>query len=69
MAEISSNSFVQLSNYITLNKGRIDGIQPDMGVVSDQGVVGVVSSSVRSFFRSYSFIESQISTELQGAGK
>ena len=43
MAEISSNSFVQLSNYITLNKGRIDGIQPDMGVVSDQGVVGVVS--------------------------
>lgn len=43
MAEVSSNSFVQLSNYITLDKGRVDGIQPDMGVVSNQGIVGVVS--------------------------
>lgn len=43
MAEVANNSFVQLSNYITLNKGRVDGISPDMGVVSDRGVVGVVS--------------------------
>lgn len=43
MAEVANNSFVQLSNYITLNKGRVDGILPDMGVVSDRGVVGVVS--------------------------
>lgn len=49
MAEVANNSFVQLSNYITLNKGRVDGISPDMGVVSDRGVVGVVSQVSNHF--------------------
>ena len=44
MAEVSNNSFVQLSNYITLNKGSVDGIKPDMGVVSEKGVVGIVAT-------------------------
>lgn len=44
IAEVVNNSISQLSNYITINKGRKDGIQPDMGVVSEQGVVGIVSN-------------------------
>lgn len=43
MASVINNSFSQVANYITLNKGKNDGIAPDMGVVSDQGVVGIVS--------------------------
>jgi len=31
-------------NYITINKGGLDGIKPDMGVVSDEGVVGIVKT-------------------------
>ena len=31
-------------NYITLNKGRRDGITPDMGVIGKDGIVGVVQS-------------------------
>jgi len=31
-------------NYITINKGALDGIKPDMGVVSDEGVVGIVKT-------------------------
>lgn len=31
-------------NYITLNKGSNDSIKPDMGVISDQGVVGIVET-------------------------
>lgn len=38
-----------LSNYITIDKGTKDGITPDMGVVSDQGVVGIVSHVSRNF--------------------
>ncbi len=44
IAEVVNNSISQLSNYITINKGRKDGIQLDMGVVSEQGVVGIVSN-------------------------
>lgn len=43
-AGVVNNSVTHLSNYITLNKGRKDGIEPDMGVVSERGVVGVVSN-------------------------
>lgn len=31
-------------NYITLNKGRRDGIAPDQGVIGKDGIVGVVQS-------------------------
>lgn len=34
----------QLQNYITINKGSLDSIKPDMGVVGDQGVVGIVEA-------------------------
>jgi rod shape-determining protein MreC len=33
-----------LYNYITINKGARDGIEPDMGVASIKGVVGIVST-------------------------
>ena len=36
-------------NYITLNKGALDGIKPDMGVVSDEGVVGIVKTVSTKF--------------------
>ncbi|RHJ92475.1 rod shape-determining protein MreC [Parabacteroides bouchesdurhonensis] len=44
MAEVVNNSVSHLSNYITVNKGRKDGVAPDMGVVSERGVVGIVST-------------------------
>ncbi|SEG04782.1 rod shape-determining protein MreC [Parabacteroides chinchillae] len=44
MAEVVNNSVTHLSNYITVNKGRKDGIDRDMGVVSERGVVGIVSA-------------------------
>ncbi len=32
-------------NYLTINKGQRDGIEVDMGVVSQDGVVGIVSAA------------------------
>ncbi len=43
-AKVINISTNRLQNYITLNKGKRDGIKPDMGVVSDEGVVGIVQS-------------------------
>ncbi|MDH6305479.1 rod shape-determining protein MreC [Parabacteroides sp. PF5-5] len=42
-AKVINNSVSYNSNYITLNKGRKDGVTPDMGVVSENGAIGVVS--------------------------
>ena len=49
VAEVVNNSVSHLSNYITINKGRRDGIAPDMGVVSERGVVGIVSTVTDRF--------------------
>ncbi len=43
MANVISNSISKPLNYITINKGTIDGIKPEMGVVDQNGVVGIVN--------------------------
>jgi rod shape-determining protein MreC len=43
-AKVIGNSINRLQNYITLNKGRLDGIKPEMGVVDNRGVVGIVTA-------------------------
>lgn len=41
-ARIVNNSTTQTFNYITINKGRQDGLAPRMGVIGPSGVVGIV---------------------------
>lgn len=42
-AEVVSNSSApRASNYLVINRGKNDGIQPEMGVVGGGGVVGIV---------------------------
>lgn len=41
-AKVISNSLDKKDNLITINKGSADGVQKDMGVVSGNGVVGIV---------------------------
>lgn len=43
MAQVKNSSVTQLANTITIDKGKKDGIAPEMGVVSESGVIGVVS--------------------------
>lgn len=40
-ATVVENSIGRPDNFVTINKGTADGISPDMGVVSSDGVVGV----------------------------
>ena len=42
-AKVVHNSVYRTQNFIIVNKGAKDGIQADMGVISPQGVVGVVT--------------------------
>ena len=61
-ARVVNNTVNRPNNYILINKGSADGIEKDMGVVSPQGIVGIVSdvsqhyASVISLLHSYSTI-------------
>ena len=41
-AKVVSNSLKDANNLITIDKGSVDGVRKDMGVVSGTGVVGIV---------------------------
>ena len=43
IASVINNSIHKPYNYITINKGAKDGIRPEMGVVDQNGIVGVVN--------------------------
>ena len=60
-AKIINNSVNKQLNYITLNKGSVHGIQREMGVVTSNGVVGVVKSVSKNFSTVISVLNSRLS--------
>jgi len=48
-AKVVNNSVNKKHNYITLNKGEKQGIKPEMAVVSDGSIVGVVKGVSQNF--------------------
>ena len=48
-AQVIKNSWNRQNNYIMINKGRRQGIRPDMAVISPQGIVGVVVNATENF--------------------
>jgi rod shape-determining protein MreC len=49
LAKVVNNSINKQYNYITINKGSKDGIEPDMAVIAPDGIVGVVESVSENF--------------------
>ena len=43
IASVLNNSTTRPRNYFTINKGSIDGIKSGMGVVDQNGIVGIVN--------------------------
>ncbi|MGI6074320.1 MAG: rod shape-determining protein MreC [Fermentimonas sp.] len=64
-AEVVNSSFSGSNNFITLNRGSAAGIKPDMGVVSQNGVVGVVFKVSRN----YSVVIPLINPKFRVSGK
>lgn len=61
-ARVVNSTVNRPNNYLLIDKGRADGIEKDMGVVSSNGIVGIVTdvsahyASVMSLLHSYSTI-------------
>jgi len=48
-AKVINNSVKKRNNFITLNKGSKNGVKHGMGVITDQGVIGIVHSVSKNF--------------------
>ena len=44
VAQITNNNFTKKNNFLTINRGEIHGIYPEMGVVNSNGIIGVTNS-------------------------
>ncbi len=69
-ARVINNSTNKQYNYITLDKGKKDGIEPDMAVVCNDGIVGVVKEVSANFSSVISFLNRnlQISAKIKSSG-
>ncbi|OED43052.1 rod shape-determining protein MreC [Flavobacteriaceae bacterium (ex Bugula neritina AB1)] len=52
------NDYSKTDNYILINKGENDGIEPDMGVITDKGIVGIVENTSKNYSRVISILNS-----------
>jgi len=68
LATVVNNSVVNPYNYITVNKGALDGIGPEMGVMDQNGVVGVVNVVSNHYARIISLLNPnfRLSCKLRG---
>lgn len=64
-ARVINNSIVSTKNYLTLNKGAIDGVVPGMGVVSTAGIVG----RVKAVSNRFATVTSLLHTAMQVSAK
>ena len=69
-AKVISMTAGRLDNLITINKGEVDGIKKDMGVVCGTGVVGIVYLTSKHYSIVIPILNSQsnISCVIQGRG-
>ncbi|GAB6010850.1 rod shape-determining protein MreC [Viscerimonas tarda] len=61
VAHVVNNSVSRIENYIMINKGKNDGIKPEMGVVSKDGIVGFV----RTVSPNYALVQSVLNPKTQ----
>ncbi len=59
-AEVINNSTIREDNYMTLNRGSNHGIKAGMGVISPNGVVGIVKNVTPHFSQVMSLLNSRV---------
>lgn len=69
-ARVVNNSVTKRNNYITLNRGSLHGIKPKTGVISENGVVGIVMTVSEHYSTVLSVLNSncKLSAKIQKNG-
>jgi rod shape-determining protein MreC len=58
-AEVINNSTSKRNNYLTLNRGKRHGVKKGMGVITPQGIIGIVKETSNRFSSVLSVLHSQ----------
>lgn len=58
-ATVVNNSYSKRSNILTINKGTLDGVFPNMGVVLSNGIVGITLNSNKRYTTVLSVLNDQ----------
>jgi rod shape-determining protein MreC len=68
-AKIIQNNFHKRNNYLTIDKGILDGIHSDMGVVNSKGIIGVVNQISNKYATVLSILhnKSKINAKIKGS--
>ncbi|MDN3492871.1 rod shape-determining protein MreC [Winogradskyella bathintestinalis] len=48
-AEVYKNSYSLTNNYLTLNKGKNDSIKRDFGVMTSNGIIGIIDNTSKNY--------------------
>ncbi len=59
-AEVINNSIISRNNYITLNKGYLHGVRSDMGIITSNGVAGIIINTTDNFSVAMSLLHSDM---------
>lgn len=69
IAKVANNSVHRKNNYLTLDKGTLDGVENGMGVITSNGIVGIVLNASDHFSSVQSLLhtDSKISVTLDSS--
>ncbi|MDE7468484.1 MAG: rod shape-determining protein MreC [Muribaculaceae bacterium] len=69
VANVINNSIHHPYNYITIDRGSLDGVKPEMGVIDHSGVVGTISAVGPHFSRVISLLNPnfRLSCKIKGS--
>lgn len=55
-AKVISNNYSKTDNYLLLNRGKKHGIKEDMGVITSNGIIGIVEETTADYARVLSIL-------------
>lgn len=69
-AKVVNGSTNRRNNYFTINKGLLQGVEPEMAVITSDGIVGIVKDVSKNYASVLSILHknSSISVKLAGTG-
>ncbi|MAZ35884.1 MAG: rod shape-determining protein MreC [Bacteroidetes bacterium] len=68
-ARVVNSTVSQRNNYLTLNQGSVNGLQPEMGVVCNEGIIGIIKNVSKHYSSVISVLHSrtQVSAKLKSS--
>ena len=68
-ARVIKNSYSNSNNYLTLDKGKKEGIGQDYGVITSKGIVGIIENTSQNYSRVMSILntKSRINAQLKAS--